>query len=412
MLKLKRVLHHADLRQSHLAHHCEVSDATICLLINNGKWPIRIKRESIEPKIVSFLRVAGIAEKEIETCFEVLTPIEQEMLRQEVKTPAGSHQRGHTTHTASASQGADKDQQEDEPMLLRKQSLTPDAKKTFGIFRCPFGEVTSAEEVFISKEIRYVREALWHAAKFGGMYAIAGESGSGKSTIRRDLHDRVQRENALIKLIEPSVVCMEQDDMRGKTLRTSHIIEAIMAEIAPLESLKRSPEARYRQMERALRESSHAGYSHLVIIEEAHCIPLTTLKHLKRLYEIEDGFRRPLGIVLIGQTELAMKLDERNPMVREVVQRCELITLRPLGEDLKPYVASRFKHVGIELSSIMDDAAIEGLRDKLTSGRGRPGQGGYSLLYPLAIGNVLIAAMNAAAEYGIPKITADLIREV
>ena len=66
------------------------------------------------------------------------------------------------------------------------------------------------------------------------------------------------------------------------------------------------------------------------MIEEAHGLPLPTLKHLKRFFELKNGFERLLGIVLIGQTELAQKLSENNPAVREVVQRCEVVTLLPL----------------------------------------------------------------------------------
>ncbi len=46
----------------------------------------------------------------------------------------------------------------------------------------------------------------------------------------------------------------------------------------------------------------------LLVIEEAHGLPTATLKHLKRFFELEDGFKKLLGIVLIGQTELRMNL--------------------------------------------------------------------------------------------------------
>lgn len=60
-------------------------------------------------------------------------------------------------------------------------------------------------------------------------------------------------------------------------------------------------------------------------------MPLPTLKHLKRFFELKRGFERLLGIVLIGQIELAVKLSENNPAVREVVRPCEVVTLQPLA---------------------------------------------------------------------------------
>ena len=39
------------------------------------------------------------------------------------------------------------------------------------------------------------------------------------------------------------------------------------------------------------KNSSEAGYSHLLIIEEAHSLPIATLKQLKRFFELEDGYK-------------------------------------------------------------------------------------------------------------------------
>lgn len=414
MLRLKQMLHEKEIRQAVLANHLRTSEGLVSQLLNHEHWPRRIKREDLEPRIRDFMTTHAFTDGEQARAFEPLSAAEhQEMLMaslgHKVNAPAGDSQQGQVSKPKNKSA---EPIPEDEVMLLRKQSLSPAAKKAFGLFRDPFGEIATSEEVFVSPDIRYVREAMWHACRFGGMYSVVGESGSGKSTVRRDLYERIERENAQVKIIEPYIVGMEDNDMKGKTLRASHIVEAIMAEIAPLATVKRSPEARYRQVHDALRESSRAGWTHVIVIEEAHSIPIPTLKHLKRFYELEDGFKKLLGIVLIGQTELAQKLDERNPIVREVVQRCELITLNPLNEHLKPYIHCRLKNAGIEPTQILDDEAIEALRAKLTPGRNRPGQPGYSVLYPLAVGNVLVAAMNAAAEFGVPRVTADLIQGV
>ncbi|VEI45183.1 Uncharacterised protein [Actinobacillus equuli] len=53
---------------------------------------------------------------------------------------------------------------------------------------------------------------------------------------------------------------------------------------------------------------------------------------------MEDGFKKLLSIVLIGQPELKLKLSERNTEVREVVQRCEVVELAPLDAELERYV--------------------------------------------------------------------------
>ena len=54
----------------------------------------------------------------------------------------------------------------------------------------------------------------------------------------------------------------------------------------------------------------------------------------------------------------------------------------------------------------MDATAIDALRIKLA------GRGQYSVLYPLAVHNVVTAALNEAATLGIPHITADVVEGV
>ena len=198
---------------------------------------------------------------------------------------------------------------------------------------------------------------------------------------------------------------MEGSDSIGQTLRSQHIAEAIMACVAPLARTLRSPEARFRQLHESLRESSRAGHSHVLVIEEAHSLPLATLKHLKRFRELKDGLRPLLSVILIGQPELGLKLSEHNPEVREVVQRIEVVHLPTLGPSLGDYVAHRFKRVGVALDKVIDRSALDALRGKLT-----PSRGDGNLLYPLAVHNALAAAMNRAADLGAPVVTADLIR--
>ena len=200
------------------------------------------------------------------------------------------------------------------------------------------------------------------------------------------------------------------DDVKGKTLKASAILDAIMATIAPHEPLRSSSDARYRQLENRLKESHRAGTRHAVLIEEAHAMPKATLRHLKRFVELEDGFSRLLSVILLGQNELAEKLDPRDPSVREVVQRCEIITLPPLGEHLEDYLRFRLKRFSVDLSKIVTADGLQALRERLSPPVPR-GHTERSFLYPLAVHNLLTAAMNLAAENGAPAVSADIVME-
>lgn len=304
---------------------------------------------------------------------------------------------------------------EDNDMLLRKATLTQAARRHFGLPRDPFNdEINSADDVYLTPDVRYVREAMFQTACHGGFVAVVGESGAGKSTLREDLQDRIMREGKQIVMIEPYVLAMEDNDQKGKTLKAVHIAEAILAAVAPNVSPKRSPEARFAQIHRALAKSAKAGNKHVLVIEEAHGLPIPTLKHLKRFFELKHGFERLLGIVLIGQTELAQKLSENNPNVREVVQRCEVVTLLPLTDGkLAGYLKHKFERAGGDIAKVMDESAIDAIADRLTvRSRTQHGHTQHSLLYPLAVNNLLSAAMNQAAELGFDVVDADVVRGV
>lgn len=198
-------------------------------------------------------------------------------------------------------------------------------------------------------------------------------------------------------VIEPYVLAMEDNDTKGKTLKSTHIAESIMAAVAPLEKAKSSPEARFAQLHKALKTSHAAGFRHVLIIEEAHSLPIPTLKQLKRLRELEAGFTKLVSIILIGQPELGTKLSPRNGDVREVVQRIEIVELEPLPvAAVEKHLEFRFGRVGKPLTEVVDASGIQALIERLsTSGRDKTSQ-----LYPLAIGNLMIAAMNLAVHVG------------
>ena len=301
-------------------------------------------------------------------------------------------------------------------MLLRKSALSQATRQHFGLTRDPFhDEIRQAQDVYLTPDVRYVREALFQTATQGGFMAVVGESGAGKSTLREDLHDRIARENRPIIVIEPYVLAMEDNDQKGKTLKAVHIAEAILASVAPDVSPKRSPESRFRQVHQALIESAKAGNKHILLIEEAHSLPIPTLKHLKRFFELKQGFERLIGIALIGQTELAQKLSENNPSVREVVQRCELVTLLPLTDGkLQGYLKHKFERVGVKIEDILDESAIDEIAKRLTvtSRNSKNALQQNSLLYPLAVNNLVSAAMNEAANVGFPKVDADIVKGV
>ena len=394
MSAFKKLLDDHSIKQTWIAKKVDLSPATINKIVKYGDYPKK-NAGALKQQIIDLLVSKGLKESEILIVMDA------------VQLNSDRDQTLEIERTATPNQ-------EEQLMLLRKQTLSQEAKKKFMLFKNIFtGDITEAKELFQSPDINYVRESMWQAAKgHTSFIAVCGQSGSGKTTLREELHDRIHRERADVIVIEPYVIATEADDIKGKTLKSAHIAESILRALAPSTNAKRSPEARFQQIHNLLKESSRAGFHHVLIIEEAHSLPIPTLKHLKRFLELKNGFKPLLSIILIGQDELKIKLAENNPEVREVVQRCEIVTLEPFTQTaLVEYLQHRCKSADRQLSEFIDESGIDAICAKLTRNV-RGNNTSESLLYPLAVGNLLTGALNVAADLGENFVTGELVQEV
>ena len=307
------------------------------------------------------------------------------------------------------------DETPEDPMLLRKETLSSEAQKHFGLPRSLFGldDIQVREDVLLTAQMRYVRAALMDAAQNNGFVAISGESGAGKSTLREEMEERIREGRLPVIVVKPWPHGMEPTEARGTPLRAGHIAEAIVHVLSPGVAMKSSPQARLTQIHELLKSSRSAGYKHLLLIEEAHRMPVPTLKHLKNFLEMKDGLRRLMGIALIGQTELQTLLSDRNPEVREIVQRCEQIALEPLDNDLEAYLRHKFERAGLAIDQLLDKDAVDAIRARLVViPRGGSGKDGKSICYPQVVNNLMCRAFNGAARVSWPRVDAQVIAGV
>ena len=393
-MTLKEVLAAHRITQQALGDAAGLSRGALYRLLAADKLP---QRDAGAPaRIVDFLAKNGVDRSSLETLLETLL---QQKKAPNVLTHAGADPQAFTEET------------QEESMLLRNETLTPLARQHFGLVRSPFvDDVRTRADVFASTNTRYVRAALLDAALNHGFIGIVGESGAGKSTLLEELEERIADEGRQVVIIRPYVLAMEENDQKGRTLKSGQIAEAMIRALDPAGTPKNTPEARYKQVHDLLKASRSAGYSHLLAIEEAHCLPVATLKHLKRFLELKQGLGRLLGICLVGQPELKNRLSDRNPEVREVVQRCELVELQPLDNDLEAYLKHKFERMEIRLDDVLAPDACDALRARLISlPRGGKPSDARSLCYPLVVNNLVTRAMNAAAVAGWAKVDGQVI---
>ena len=398
-IRLKAVLLRHGLRHDALADalpqavtyrgRTTLSRTAVVRMLNNGYRPAKTPWADIQRATERFLADHGVPADEIATIWE-----------------EDAH-RHHSTKPLNTRFGAGRADNEHDTIEIETEMLSAQAKRHFNLFRDPFvDDVQGPDDLFLSADQRYVREAMYQAAKTGGwLIAVVGESGSGKTTLRRETIDRIAR--------EALPVCVVQPKAFDKTaLKSAHICHAILADVKPNEHPKRSLEALARQVERALTESGRSGQTHVLMIEEAHDLSIQTLKYLKRFWEMEDGFKKLLSIVLIGQPELKEKLNERQYFeAREVIRRCEIVELLPLDNQLPEYLALKFKRIGRAVGEVFDDGAFDAIRSRLTLlGRGPQRNQTVSMTYPLVVNNVVTRALNYAAELGATRVSADIVK--
>lgn len=294
-------------------------------------------------------------------------------------------------------------------MMMRRQAVSQTTCRHFGLSCDPFSrELQSQADVYHCPDIVYVREAMWAVANHGGFLAVIGESGAGKTTVLDDLCDRILTEHQPVVVIRPDVVNLMQRNTGGTVMRARDLQEAVIYGLDPTAVIKRSSQARGGQVKASLLAAYEAGQKVCLVIDEAHDLPAPTLKHLKRLLEIKQGFKRLLSIILLGQTELALRLSEHAPDIREVVQRIEVVTLEPLDEALDSYLAFKLKAAGVDLADVFTRDGLDALAQRLKIGQANE----RSVAYPLAIHNLSGAALNTAAQIGAPIVDADVVMEV
>jgi len=361
------------------------------LILNWDTWPKLTPKESIMEQTEFFLKKHKIPDDVIATIWDMdneelsknVTPIKlvrQTVRPKKTKTPF-------------------------EINLPEAEMLSNQAKNHFKIIKDPFiDDVRCADDLFLSTDQRYIAEAMHHTAKHGGFLAVVGESGAGKSTLRRGLLDRIAKEGMQVIVIQPRCI----DKAR---LNTGSICDAIIQDTSK-EKPKQSLENKSRQIERILTGSSRAGNHHVLVIEEAHDLTIKTIKYLKRFWEIEDGYKKLLSIILVGQPELKDTLDERqNWDAREVIRRCEVAELHPLNGNLEEYISLKFNRINKQMNEIFESDAFDALRKRMTLTR-RGDSNSESMLYPLVVNNAITKALNLAAELGFEKVDAEIIRGI
>ncbi|MDP3411761.1 MAG: AAA family ATPase, partial [Polaromonas sp.] len=217
----------------------------------------------------------------------------------------------------------------------------------FSLAADPFRITPDTEFFFTGGQRGDILEGLIVAAMHDeGIVSVVGEIGMGKTMLSRMLLERLRPLPCdTVYLANP---VFDRDEILGA------IAHDLMAE---------PPQGNRAHMlaalEAVLIERYSQGRRVVVVIDEAHSMPATTLEEIRLLSNLETTQNKLLKIVLFGQPELDELLDA--PQLRQVKDRIShRFELQPLNADeASAYLRFRLHKAGWQGGELFDTEALK-----------------------------------------------------
>ena len=219
----------------------------------------------------------------------------------------------------------------------------------FGLKALPFENVPDPAFFFDAGQYHNVLRRLTDAVVAGrGLMVVAGPIGSGKTTLSQKLMADLPPDIVHLWLPEPSVTDREILLLLlrrfGYTLEWESRVIALVA------------------LRAQLMEMHAKGRRCLLVIDESHKISDEGLETVRLLNNLEEGARKLIQILLLGQEELTnmLKQADREPFRQRIANFEVLGHMRPL--QVRDYVHHRLRVAGGD-PSIIPDVLIEAIAE-------------------------------------------------
>jgi type II secretory pathway predicted ATPase ExeA len=220
-------------------------------------------------------------------------------------------------------------------------------KTFFGLKSVPFSVSPDPRYLFLTKHTQEALACLTYGiAERKGFILLSGEVGTGKTTILNRLLDWLhERQIATSFIFNPQLTVPE-------------FFNFMMDDFCiPCESQMKSQ--MLLKLNRWLLDRYAASERAVLIVDEAQTLSPQLLEEIRLLTNLETPTEKLLQIVLAGQPELEVNLDQ--PQLRQLRQR---ITLRaktcPLTlDETRQYIAERLRIAGYEGQGLFLPEAVE-----------------------------------------------------
>jgi type II secretory pathway predicted ATPase ExeA len=217
--------------------------------------------------------------------------------------------------------------------------------KHFDLEKSPFQLAPDAEFLYLSLAHARVKAHMSYTVwKWDGFAVVTGKTGSGKTTLIRQLLARVGK--------SISVTLIRQTQMNEieflRFLLANFGISAYGAEKAEL----------IAQLNSYLIQQVSQGRRVLLVIDEAQHLSPRILEELRILSDIRIKGKQALNLILVGHSSLLRTL--RSPQMEQLSQRVRLwFDLKGLSpKETKEYIQYRLAIAGSRLEGVFTDTSI------------------------------------------------------